>query len=204
MTEATELEAPELHPRTARARKDLLAAAVDLLATEGYAALTMDRLAAEARASKQTIYRLWSSKEDLIAEAVLTYLVVYPDPDTGNIRDDLVALVERQIEVLLSTQHGRALAAIWPYAAVSEELRKRVLLGTRGRRREAVAKVIRRGIERGELRGDTDVDLLMDLLMSPAHLKISHYQDPPDKSYAARLVEPLLQAYGTNDVRPWR
>ena len=184
-----------LHPRTARARSDLLAAAIEILTREGYGALTMDQIAAEARSSKQTIYRLWSSKEALVADALTSYVDEYPDPDTGNLRDDLIALITRQIRVLTSTKHGRALAAAYASAADSRELHERVREPARRARHEAMAKIIARGVERSELCQNTDADLLIDLLLSPALVHIMLHGQAVDEAYGRRVVDSVIRAF---------
>lgn len=55
--------------RTAR-QADLLARLVELLAAEGFAAFTLDDLAARLRCSKTTLYALAPSKPELVVEAV--------------------------------------------------------------------------------------------------------------------------------------
>lgn len=184
-----------MHPRTARARSDLLAAAIEILTNEGYGALTVDRIAAEARSSKQTIYRLWSSKEALVADALTSYVDEYPDPDTGNLHDDLVALITRQIHVLTSTRHGRALAAVYASASESRELSERVREPAHQARRAAMAKIITRGVERGELCRNADVNLLIDLLFSPALVRIMLGGQAVTAEYGRRVVETVMQAF---------
>ena len=69
-------------------------AALVLLAEVGYDRLTMDAVAARARAGKTTIYRRWPGKAELVVDA-LNSLKGIPDiPDTGSLRQDLRALAE--------------------------------------------------------------------------------------------------------------
>src|SRR5690242_8034538 len=67
------------------------AAVVDVLAHEGYAALTMETVAVVAGVSKATIYRRWPSKTELLVSVIESAsddsLAVI---DTGGLRDDLV------------------------------------------------------------------------------------------------------------------
>ena len=69
-------------------------AVLEVLADVGYAGLTMDAVAATAGVSKATIYRRWRTKADLLVSVISTAsdqsLIV---PDTGRLRDDLVALL---------------------------------------------------------------------------------------------------------------
>ncbi|WP_022872205.1 TetR/AcrR family transcriptional regulator [Nesterenkonia alba] len=90
-------------PRSEAAHQAVLDAAARLLDAEGcsYEELTVERIAAEAGVGKQTIYRWWKNKADVVLESLLTgrlKLDFAPVPNTGDIRADLVAWVEQAIE----------------------------------------------------------------------------------------------------------
>ena len=57
-------------PRSDAARRAILDAAYDLVVTHGYATVTTEAIAAKAGAGKQTIYRWWPSKADLVLDAL--------------------------------------------------------------------------------------------------------------------------------------
>jgi AcrR family transcriptional regulator len=73
----------------------ILQAALDGLAERGYDLLTMDEIAARARAGKGAIYRRWPSKAALVADAVVAWrdqLRPSAPPDTGSLRGDVDAM----------------------------------------------------------------------------------------------------------------
>ena len=49
---------------------EILDAAIDVLAETGFDGMTIDMVAARAKAGKATIYRRWPSKADLVLDAV--------------------------------------------------------------------------------------------------------------------------------------
>ena len=75
---------------------DILDAAFDVLAEEGYEGMTMDMVAVRAKAGKATVYRRWASKAELVLDAVVRMKRSQVDinrlPDTGHLRGDLLAL----------------------------------------------------------------------------------------------------------------
>src|ERR1700733_8825998 len=80
-------------PRAEAREQAILDAALELLMEVGYDRLSIDALAERARAGKATIYRHWSGKAQIVAEAVrrlkadaLTVAV-----DTGSLRGDLIS-----------------------------------------------------------------------------------------------------------------
>lgn len=78
-------------------RDDLIiGAALELLGEKGYHSLTMTDVAMRAGVSKATLYRRWTAKADLVADAVATLDPMDPPKYPGtSLRDDLLALLER-------------------------------------------------------------------------------------------------------------
>lgn len=78
--------------RSEAARQAILRAAADLLVERGYDGLTIEGIAARAGVGKQTIYRWWTSRGEVVAEALFEGLLL-PErltvPDSGDIRADL-------------------------------------------------------------------------------------------------------------------
>ena len=72
--------------------QEVLQATLDVLAEHGYDRLTMDAVATTAKASKATLYRRWSTKQALVVDAVCSQKSSGPVPDTGSLREDLLAL----------------------------------------------------------------------------------------------------------------
>lgn len=72
----------------------ILQATVGLLEEVGYEALTMDAVAARAKASKATIYRRWSGKAQMVVDALRRVAAdkkaPFELPHTGSLRGDLV------------------------------------------------------------------------------------------------------------------
>jgi AcrR family transcriptional regulator len=83
--------------RGATLERAILQAAADELAEAGYPNLTMDRVAARAGTSKNAIYRRWPSRAALSVAAYRQMLPTDPEdtPDTGDLRSDALALLNR-------------------------------------------------------------------------------------------------------------
>jgi AcrR family transcriptional regulator len=81
-------------PRSEATRLAILEAAAALTTELGYDHVTIDAIASRAGAGKQTIYRWWSAKSMVVADAVIEGLLRLPAldlPDTGDLGDDLKA-----------------------------------------------------------------------------------------------------------------
>ncbi|WP_170182503.1 TetR/AcrR family transcriptional regulator [Blastococcus colisei] len=122
-----------------------------MLAQVGYAGLTMDAVARTAGVSKATIYRRWSSKADVLVSLIDTAsdetLVI---PDSGSLRDDMVALLTALAAVLAGPggSASRALIGVMNQEPALEEAFRR---GPMARWAEAFGTVCERAVDRGEL-----------------------------------------------------
>jgi AcrR family transcriptional regulator len=159
--------------RGARARQSILEAADDLLVAEGYAGVTIEGIAARAGVAKQTIYRWWTSKAELLMDSLLDDAVQdLPPIDTGSTPGDLRLHLERLAGFLENEPAGRVLVALIGQAqhdpAVAQDLRQRYLLP-----RRAVDRVmLERGLIRGEIREGADLDGLLDSLEGPIYHRV--------------------------------
>src|SRR2546423_14526848 len=75
-------------PRSKQARRAVLTAATDIVRERGYAALTIEGIAARAGVAKTTIYRSWPNRAAVIMEAAVAETAVpLAVPDTGSGRE---------------------------------------------------------------------------------------------------------------------
>ena len=95
--------------RSAAVRGAVLEAALDALASGG-AAPSIPELAARAGVAASSIYRRWGSWEAIVSDALLAGSdAAVPVPDTGSLREDLLAYT-RSIARYLESPRGHALA----------------------------------------------------------------------------------------------
>src|ERR1700760_280531 len=94
MPEATEKPARQRR-RGPELEAALLDAAWEELVEVGYAALTMESVAARAHTGVAVLYRRWPNKDQLALAAIESYGSAHPveTPDTGTLRGDLIGLL---------------------------------------------------------------------------------------------------------------
>ncbi len=88
-------------PRELQTERRILEVALRMLAEDGYSRMSLDAVAAEAGASKPTIYRRWASKADLATAAIRTLQLAEPPVDTGSTVGDLTRTLENFCRSLL-------------------------------------------------------------------------------------------------------
>lgn len=146
-------------PRDASADDRILAAAAELILKHGYDNMTVDEVAAKAKAGKATVYRRWAGKEDLAFAALeQLYSTELPLPDTGSIREDLRQAFSQALG-FVSTETGRAYLRMTIAESLRDDRLGALYTAAHNQQEAAARKMFERGIERGELRADMRVDL---------------------------------------------
>lgn len=130
----------------------MLDAAWEEIVQRGYAAFTVDGVAARARTSKAVLYRRWHSRSELARAAVVSYLRQHtqPVPDTGDLREDVLALLRESRERQNGTE-ALLIARMEEFGqdtgASLDELFNEVMDG----HEPVMAQIMRRAIARGEV-----------------------------------------------------
>ncbi len=159
-------------PRSDQARRAILDATLQLLIEQGLDGMSIEAVAARAGVGKATIYRRWSSKRELVAAALSSIDDDVRAPDTGNTRDDLLALVRDFARVSTSTILGPMIGGVAGAAVSDPELMEIVWNSLIAKRQEIGRQLLLRGIARGDVRSDADIDLVMDMIAGTAVLNI--------------------------------
>lgn len=190
-------------PRVGRPRDPsrdavLVEATLALLAESGYAGLTMEAVACRAGVGKATLYRRWSTKEQLVVDA-LASLTEPPDRLAGGrgeagVRDRLVALLEA-VRRKQGSRAGQIFPRLVGEALDHPELMHRYRVQVLEPRRQRMQAVLREGIEQALVRPDVDLDHAVDLLVGPmAYRNLIRNEPPPGPELAARIVDDVLRA----------
>jgi AcrR family transcriptional regulator len=152
-------------PRDPEAEPKIRRHAVQLLLERGFDGMTVDDVAEAAGVGKATIYRRWTSKEQLANDAMTDMFdIEVPDADTGSIAGDLRQVYSDAVAFVSSAQ-GIALIRL----AVTEAIRDERIAGLYRSfldRRIAMAEAaLDRARQRGEpIRPTADPTLLVQWL----------------------------------------
>jgi AcrR family transcriptional regulator len=195
---ATRGRAPER--RSDRARTAVLHAADDLLVERGYAAVTIEGIAARAGVAKQTIYRWWPSKFDVLMDTFLEDAEgALRIPDTGSTAGDLRQHLRQLARFLTESPAGQVMLALIGQAqhdpAMAAVFRRRFL----DERRALDRSILERGLARGDIRPDTDLDLAIDLIYGPVYHRVLLTGLPVDPAFTDGLIDNVLAAIAAAD-----
>jgi AcrR family transcriptional regulator len=142
---------------------ELLAVTLQLLQEHGYDRLTVDGVAAAARASKATVYRRWPSKAELVLAAFIEGIrqVAVP-PDTGTLRGDLLQLGELVCEQ--ARQHAGTIRAVLVEVSRNPALNDALQHQFIEQRKALIHHILHQAVDRGEMDDAAIIDEIWDLL----------------------------------------
>jgi AcrR family transcriptional regulator len=159
---------PPGRPRSAEADEAILAAALALLAEDGYRALTMERVRERAGVGKATIYRRYGSKEALAAAAI-THLnsdIPLPD-DTGSLQGDFAATAQKILKGAAQTGALTLMPRLLSEVVGDPEMHALFHARLVEPRRRVVRGIVERAKARGEIRPEVDTEVAVDLMVGP-------------------------------------
>jgi len=170
----------------------VLRAAADVLMERGNEEFSIAEVAARAGVHETSIYRRWGTKGALAVDASLRVAeVAIAIPDTGALRTDLAALLERVSGFLTSAQ-GEA------FLALAASRRPEVVAARRGyfqQRFDLALVIFERAVARGELPPSVDSRMLLEVLIAPLYLRLLVTGEPVAGWPREEMIDRLLAAY---------
>ena len=170
----------------------LLDAAWDELRASGYADMTMEAVADRAGTSRAVVYRRWRNKAELVISAQRRHQPMLSDeaPDTGSLRDDVLALLHRMSDRMANTGIETVYGLLGDYLADAEvfsHIQGQILNIGAG----VMAAVLQRAVQRGEARPETSpriATLPTDLFRHELFL----HRAPPSHGVIAEIVDDVF------------
>jgi AcrR family transcriptional regulator len=170
---------------------EILSVTLQLLQEHGYDRLTVDAVAASARASKATVYRRWPSKAELVLAAFVEGVCqAAVAPDTGTLRGDLLQIGHEVCEQ--ARRQAGALRAVLVEVSRNAALNKAMQRNFLNERKAMIRQVLGRAAERGEIRKAAISDELWDLLPGYLIFRSINSGRPPSRRTVQTLVDDVI------------
>jgi AcrR family transcriptional regulator len=188
-------------PRDPGADAAILRAALEVFAEGGVEGASIEQIAKRAGVARLTVYRRWSSKEALIAQAIETAREGVPDP--SSLQDDdapLAQLIERMVEesvepladprlraltarlVGSGASHPSLLETYWEHHVVPRRRRSRA--------------VLERAKREGMLAEDADVEVVIDAMVGAIMYRLLVRPGRPNAGEIRRYVRAVIRQAG--------
>lgn len=177
--------------RSARVRQAVLTATLQAVAEHGAAAVSIGEIARTAGVHETSIYRRWPTKEHLLLDALLDYSETeLPIPDTGSLRQDLIAL-STSVAAYLESPLGRTLAQAMAAAGGDDTLAAAREQFWKSRV-DLASAVIERAKDRGEVPTDLDPATALELVIAPLHFRALLTHQAINEQAISDIVDSLL------------
>lgn len=198
--------------RSERSRRAIYDAALALVAEIGYPRTTIEGIASRAGVGKQTIYRWWPSKADVLLEAFLDLSdqaaqaaqadgtadgAAYALPDTGDLAADLKYVLRATVDELHDPAFEAPSRALAAEGVVNEELGRRFVARLLEPQLQLYVDRLRAAQEAGDVRADIDPRIALELFVSPLAQRWLQYTAPITYEYTDTLVD-----YALNGLAP--
>ncbi|MCX5282967.1 TetR/AcrR family transcriptional regulator [Streptomyces sp. NPDC060011] len=193
--------APDATRRSEKSRRAIFAAALALVGESGYPKTTIEGIAARAGVGKQTIYRWWSSKAEVLLDAFMDLgeqaaraagQEPYTLPDTGDLAADLKLVLRATVDELLDPAFevpSRALAA---EGLVNDRLGAEFVAKLLEPQLQLYVRRLRSAQDQGEVRPDVDPRIALELFVSPLAQRWLQRTAPITYDYTDTLVDYAL------------
>jgi len=171
--------------------QQILDATLEVLAEVGYDRLTMDAVAAKAKASKATLYRRWTNKVSLVIDALHHRKEPTEAPDTGSLRGDLVESV-CGMGGLVDHDSVATFASVLTAIARDADFAQAFRTHVAGPKIAISRQIWERARERGELRDDLDLSLLEPALAGIVLHRVFLMGEQPDADLITRVIDHII------------
>ncbi|MHC5859713.1 TetR/AcrR family transcriptional regulator [Nostoc sp.] len=187
-------------PRSIHADQAILQATLDLLAEVGYENMSIEAIASRAGVGKTTIYRRYTSKEELVADAIESLRDDVAIPDTGSFWGDMDILINNAAKKIDSPLGRQTLALIISTASTNPQFAEVYWTKYTKLRREALSKVLKRAKSRSEIHKDADIELIIDLLSGSLYYALIFKPiTEPVEAYMRRTMNLLIKGVGSRE-----
>ena len=172
-------------PRDDATGPALLNAARRLVSERGYNSVSIGMIAEEVGVSRQTLYRRWPSKADLVLDAFLASAAQDENFVEGAFPEVLYDFLANLFANM--QKDGPAIRNLIASAQTNPTFLKSFRERFVEPRAEVMARIIRDGMSRGEVASDLDIELLLDFLHGAFWYRLLQGKEL-DEDYARRMV----------------
>lgn len=185
-------------PYDRSADSSILRSALDLLAERDYERLTLDEVAARTGKAKTTLYRRWTTKEDLVLAAIRSIgqppeiLVL---PDLGSLRSDLLAVIDSPW-LGGAARRLRIFAGLVSATRSSQRLADTVRSEVTNPYVEIYRLLLHRAVDRGEVSADSSasIPVLAEIIPAMSSYRLSLDEGLIQRDFFVSVVDDVVLA----------
>ena len=194
-------ESPRGRPRDPSRDEAIIDASIDVLVRDGYDRLSMEGVAAAAGVGKATVYRRWSSKAELVIDAMAALKPAIDTIDTGSLDGDIELIVVGSCSPQ-SQRLQQVMMSICSALPREPELLEAFKTRFTEPRIARITEMLERSRRRGELGPEVDVAMAASLVPSLMLQRALMTGQPAGRAYAEQIVGSVLLPVLGRPARP--
>ena len=171
----------------------MLDAARTLFKEQGYAAATIEAIAARAGVAKTTIYRSWPSRAAVLVDVLVERATTLVPPPRGGDPIRAMAAELRGIAGAINGPLGRLLTSLLGDAQVEPQVRSALIERLFAPRSQASANNISRAQAGGALRRDVPPRVAIDLLVGPLFYRMFVQHEPVTDTFVKQVLRYVVE-----------
>src|SRR5262245_30562734 len=180
-------------PRSEQARRAVLDAARTLFEKRGYAAATIEAVAARSGVAKTTIYRSWPSRAAVLVDVLVEMATTLVPPPRGGDPIRAMAAELRGIARAIKGPLGRLLTSLLGDAQGEPQVRAALIERLFAPRTQASANNVSRAQTGGALRPDVPPPVAIDLLVGPLFYRMFVQHEPVTDTFVKQVLRYVVE-----------
>jgi AcrR family transcriptional regulator len=163
---------------------------------------TLEAIAERAGVGRNTIYRRWTSKEELIVDALQELVVELDFQEDGDVYSLLLEWIRDFVRVFGDPLYGRILPVVLGELQRNPDFARVYSEQIVQPRYNALLEFLEAAVERGELHPEANPEQIVDLLAAPPFVRALPVGLPPfSESYAEDLLEAIWRGIAPPPLR---
>jgi AcrR family transcriptional regulator len=182
-------------PRSEEAKRAVLDTALRLCERDGYQQLTIKAIADEAGVGRQTVYRWWSDKAEILMDALIDLRereLPKLFQETGDTLRDVESVLVLTFRLTREIT-GQVMFGLVSDAQHDPELSQRLQATIIGARRDALRTILQRGVDAGELTNAVPLDLVVDFAFGTMWYRLLSHHASVDAKLARQIAEAIAR-----------
>jgi len=175
-------------PRDPAVQRQILEAAKALVGENG-CAITIEGVAAKAGVSKQSVYRRWSSRGDLLVDLYLGSMTEEPEGWHGlGFKAAFTDYVQWSVRRLFDPKRATILRGLAMEAQADPAIRRVLMARIVEPRLARGRELLRHAADAGEIRGDLDVEMALDFVFGSVWFSLLITGAPINRPWQNRVL----------------
>lgn len=180
-------------PRDEAIDAAVLDATIEELIARGFAALSIEAVAARAGVAKTSVYRRWANAGDLAIEAMRTFEADVREPPEGSVRDQLVWLVDVMRRKWNDPRYSAMMRRVTGDGVANPEAYRRARDKLVAPHLAALHGVLQRGVDEGVIRADLDLGWIRQMMTSPITAATLTFKERISRAQVEATIDTVLR-----------